>query len=59
MIPSERKRLEADDPGAPPGYLLDRDDTHVGACSVGFLPDELADQGNRLARGAGEDDLER
>lgn len=28
----ERERLEADEPGAPPGYLLDPHDQHAGNC---------------------------
>ena len=59
MMADERERLEADEPGAPPGYLLDEHDHHIGACTEGDMPDRLRDQGNRLARGAGENELDQ
>jgi hypothetical protein len=56
MMADEREQLEADDPGAPPGYLRDEHDRRTGTCPAGPIPDRLRDQGNRLARGAGEQD---
>ncbi len=54
--------LEADEPGAPPGFLLDSSDGRTGSHTEGDetgcaepVPDELVDpDGDPLARGAGE-----
>jgi hypothetical protein len=49
-----RHELEADDPGAPPGFLIDLEDDRSPACADP-VPDELWDHdGDPLARGAGE-----
>lgn len=59
-----QRELEADEPGAPPGYLLDRDDTRTGShtqwdqtgCSEAVPPELWDTEGDLLARGYGEDD---
>ena len=60
-----RESLEEDQPGAPPGYILDPEDEHTGSHShdnTGCAeepPEEIIDpDGDPLARGFGEDDLE-
>ena len=47
-----RERLEADEPGAPPGYLLDRDDTRT-PCAIGL--DDESERDDRDDRGASEE----
>lgn len=38
-----RERLDADDPGAPPGYLLDPDDRRT-PCAIGLERDDDRDE---------------
>lgn len=64
-IEDRRERLDADDPGAPPGYLLDRDDDHLtgshnwndGTGCAEEVSRDLWDDDpdDQLARGAGEE----
>ena len=57
-----RHELDADDPGAPPGFLLDDEDDRTGSHTEGDetgcaeeVPQELWDpDGDPLARGEGE-----
>ena len=51
-----KRALQDDQPGAPPGYLLDEDDTRSHKM-IGRVPDERWDpDGDPLARGHGEKD---
>ena len=58
-----RHELDADDPGAPPGYLIDLEDTRTGSHTQGDetgcaeeVPAHLWDRdADPLARGAGEE----
>ena len=51
------RHLEDNDPGAPPGFLLDDEDERSHAWPAFKVPDQMWDpDGDPLARGAGEDD---
>ena len=60
----EKRTLQDDDPGAPPGYLLDPDDQRTGShipydqtgCAETVAPELWDTEGDLLARGYGEDD---
>ena len=61
-MPEHQSALDADEPGAPPGYLIDPDDTRTGShqdddtgCAE-QVPHDLWDDDpdDQLARGAGE-----
>ena len=59
----DQRTLDADDPGAPPGYLLDPDDERrpfgfrqPARCAEVVDPELWDTDGDLLARGYGEDD---